>query len=200
MKSRLLPLPAALAATGLLLTGCGGLTNPYATTRTRALAYTARSRASASDHDPGPERGGSIPKVAARQQTRLATTARQASPVAAIRRYLELYINWTAADVSAQQRKLASISFAAARAQALQAAASYRHDGTLAKSEVANSGTVIAIARGEGLAAGDWVIVTSETTTGKGDYEGLPAQIHVTYAQLAKTKTGWVISSWSPQI
>jgi hypothetical protein len=58
---------------------------------------------------------------------------------------------------------------------------------------------VISIAAGQGTAAGQWVIVTSETTSGQGSYHGLPAQLHVTYAQLTKTATGWVISEWSPQ-
>jgi hypothetical protein len=43
------------------------------------------------------------------------------------------------------------------------------------------------------------VIVTSEHTTGSGDYTGLPAAAHVTYAHLTHTPHGWVIDQWSPQ-
>ena len=43
------------------------------------------------------------------------------------------------------------------------------------------------------------MIVTSERTTGQGDYAGLPAAAHVTYAHVTHTPTGWVISQWSPQ-
>jgi hypothetical protein len=151
------------------------------------------------DHDPAPERGGTIPTASVHVQASLAASAGRPTPTSALARYAHLYVNWTASDVADHETKLASISLGSARAQALQAAASYRHDSTLSRSEVANTGTVIAITRGEGAAASDWVVVTRETTTGKGDYEGLPAELHVTYAQLTKTATGWVISSWSPQ-
>ena len=43
------------------------------------------------------------------------------------------------------------------------------------------------------------MIVTSEHTTGNGDYAGLPATAHVTYAHLTHTPHGWVIDQWSPQ-
>ena len=56
-------------------------------------------------------------------------------------------------------------------------------------------GRIVRLARG----AGQWVIVTSEKTTGQGDYQGLPAQLHITYAQLTHTPGGWVISAWEPR-
>ena len=86
-----------------------------------------------------------------------------------------------------------------ARAAALQAAASYGRDQLLLNGHVANTGTIVSIAAGQGPQHGDWVIVTSEHTTGEGDYAGLPAVAHVTYAHLTHTPTGWVISQWSPQ-
>jgi hypothetical protein len=196
MSRRPLPLAAALAAG--LLTGCG-LANPYANPGAQTAIRTAITESPTTDHDPRPERGGAIPKVAARHQAAVTAAAGQATQVAAVRRYARLYVNWDATDVATQQSELASISVEVARAQALQAAASYRHDSTLHKSQVANSGNVVAITRGEGTAANYWVVVTQETTTGKGDYQGLPAQLHITYAQLTRTATGWVISSWSPQ-
>ncbi|MGO9754085.1 MAG: hypothetical protein ACLP22_21905 [Solirubrobacteraceae bacterium] len=35
-------------------------------------------------------------------------------------------------------------------------------------------------------------------TTGQGDYQGLPATLHVTYAQLTHTPAGWIVTSWTP--
>jgi len=43
------------------------------------------------------------------------------------------------------------------------------------------------------------VLVSQETTSGSGDYAGLPAAMHVTYAQVTHTPQGWVISQWSVQ-
>ena len=155
------------------------------------------STATATDADPNPERGGSIPPAA--QHAKLATNAAEPTPQAALVRYAQLYINWTAKTVAAVQHELAAISTGQARAQALQAAASYGHDSALRASKVANTGSVIAIAAGQGPAAGSWVIVTQETTTGSGDYAGLPSTDHVTDARLAHTRNGWIVSSWSPR-
>ncbi|MGO9750786.1 MAG: hypothetical protein ACLP22_04590 [Solirubrobacteraceae bacterium] len=71
-------------------------------------------------------------------------------------------------------------------------------DSTLAESQVTNSGQVVAIAPGLAGAAADWVVVTREHTTGQGDYQGLPATLHVTYAQLTHTPAGWIVTSWTP--
>ena len=43
------------------------------------------------------------------------------------------------------------------------------------------------------------MIVTQESTTGAGDYAGLPPTDHVTDAQLTHTRNGWIVSSWSPR-
>ena len=48
------------------------------------------------------------------------------------------------------------------------------------------------------MAAGRWVLVSRESTTGTDDYAGLPAALHVIYAQLTHTPQGWV-AQWSPQ-
>lgn len=199
-----LPLPAALAAViALALAGCG-LTDPYAsqppTTHPRtAQAIGTTVSVGLADADPVPERGGTIPASATAGQNQIAADAAEPTPAEALRKYALLYINWTAGTVPAVQDKLASISVGQARAQALQAAASYRNDTTLQASQVANAGTVVAIAPGQGPEAGSWVIVTQETTTGRGDYAGLPASDHVTYAQLQHTQEGWAVSSWSPR-
>ena len=86
-----------------------------------------------------------------------------------------------------------------ARAAALQAAASYSRDPELERSRVANTGAIVSLAPGQGPQRGDWVIVTSEHTTGQGDYAALPATAHVTYAHLTHTPHGWTVNLWSPQ-
>ena len=130
---------------------------------------------------------------------RLGAGAGRTSPQAALARYAELYVNWTAAGVAANQRQLAAISLGQARAQALQAAASLARDPELTKSAVSNTGSVVAIAPGQGAAAGLWVVVTREQTIGKGDYAGLPPTLHVIYAQLTRTANGWVVTRWQPE-
>jgi hypothetical protein len=180
-----------------------GAPNPYAASTTR-LARTqpaARSTTAATvtNGDPIPERHGTVPQGATRAGELLAAGAGRPTPRQALLRYARIYINWDAGTLARTQRQLAAISLGGARAQALQAAASYQHDATLRRSDVANRGQVVSVAAGQGPAAGQWVIVTSEKTTGRGDYQRLPAQLHVTYAQLTHTAGGWVISAWEPR-
>jgi hypothetical protein len=199
------PVLATLAA-ALLATALGGClnihdpeaNNPTTTTTTTATTTTSGAQRTAVNPTPVHERGGTIPAGARQAQSTLAPTAATASPVAALERYASLWCNWTAATVLARQRELASISLGQARAQALQAAASLAADRTLADSGVANSGQVVAIAPSLSD-AGQWVVVTRERTTGQGDYQGLPATLHVTYAQLTHTPNGNVVSVWAPQ-
>jgi hypothetical protein len=196
-----------LVAASLTIAGCG-ITNPYQTSRPAATPATTPSVSTSapstaqdpSDRPPGshsPE--PSIPSAAAAAQNELGAGAGEPSPQAALERYAQLYTNWTSSTLGAIQRELASISLDQARAQALQAAASYTNDTVLQQSKVANAGTVVSIAAGQAAAHGQWVIVTSETTTGQGDYRGLPPTVHVTYAQLTHTRHGWIVSAWNPQ-
>ena len=182
--------------------GCAGISNPYQstdTTRTPTATSMATTTAPADSGDPAPERGGTIPSSARAAQNKLATGAARRSPEAALERYAELYVDWTAADVAARQRELASISLGQAKAQALQAAATAARDTQLLKSRVANSGNVVAITRGRGPAAGEWVLVTREQTSGQGDYAGLPPTLHVIYAQLTDTASGWIVTRWQAE-
>lgn len=202
MRPLHLRLPAALAIV-LTLAGCG-LTDPYtsqhpATTSTSASTSTTSTTATTANVDPAPERGGTIPNAAQAAQNDPAADAGSPTPQAALDRYANVDINWTARTVAGIQGQLAALSVGQARAQALQAAASYGHDSTLQASQVANTGSVVAIAPGQGPAIGLWVIVTRETTTGQGDYAGLPPTDHVTDAQVEHTHHGFVVSAWSPQ-
>ena len=149
------PAPATALAVALTLAGCG-LTDPYtsqhpATTSTSAPTISTSPTPTVTDADPAPERGGTIPNAAHAAQSELAASARMPTPQAALERYANLDINWTAHTVAGIQDQLAAISLGQARAQALQAAASYGHDSTLQSSQVANTGTVIAVAPGQGL-------------------------------------------------
>jgi hypothetical protein len=127
------------------------------------------------------------------------TTAGAVAPRALLSRYTTLSINWTSATLASRQRQLAGMAVGGARAQALQTAASYGAGSTLQRSRVADHGEITSIAAGEGPRHGWWVITTQETTTGTGDYQGLPAQAHVYAAQLVHTTHGLAVSTWSPQ-
>jgi hypothetical protein len=192
-------LAAATALMTVVLASCG-LTDPYQQHAVISRPTTATPAPPPSDQaDPAPERGGTTPQSTHAEQTTLAPDAAQASPQAALARYARIFLNWNVRDVVQVQRRLASISLGQARAQALQAAASAARDGELAASRLANHGQVIALAPGQASAAGRWVIVTSERTTGQGDYQGLPPTQHLIYAQLTRTPAGYVVSQWAPQ-
>jgi len=180
------------------LAGCAGIANPYQTAST-ATKSTSTAATPADTGDPTPERNGSVPGHDQGVIDHLGAGAGRTSPQAALARYAELYVNWTAAGVAANQRQLAAISLGQARAQALQAAASFARDPELTKSAVSNTGSVVAIAPGQGAAAGLWVVVTREQTIGKGDYAGLPPTLHVIYALLARTASGLVVTRWQPE-
>ena len=183
---------AAALTTAIALTGCLSIHNP----ETNLNHPTTSSTASVSTNPtPAPERGGTIPAAASRAQRQLTSGA--GTPTAALERYASVWSNWTAATVVARQRQLAGMSLGQARAQAEQAIASFKNDQTLARSHVANSGQVVAIAPAL-HAPGQWVVVTSEATSGQGDYAGLPPTLHVTYAQVTNTNRGFVVSRWSP--
>jgi hypothetical protein len=198
-RQRLHLVPALFAS--VALTGCG-ITDPYTHHAVHSSTATSARRADAttgtvtdpSEPPPATPTTTAASGVTASTSTSGAATARQA-----LRLYTRLYINWTATTIGAHQRQLAAMSQGTARAAALQAAASYSRDPELEHSRVANTGTVVSIAAGQGPERGGWVIVTSEHTTGTGDYTGLPAAAHVTYAHVTNTPHGWVIDQWSPQ-
>jgi hypothetical protein len=183
------------------LAGCG-ITDPYTHHAVPRSTTTSAPRADAtigtvtdpSEPPPATPTTTADSGVTAGTSPSAAATARQA-----LRLYTRLYINWTATTIGAHQRQLAAMSQGTARAAALQAAASYSRDPELEHSRVANTGTVVSIAAGQGPQRGDWVIVTSEHTTGTGDYTGLPAAAHVTYAHLTHTPHGWTVDQWLPQ-
>jgi hypothetical protein len=184
------------ALSAVALTGCG-IPDPYSAKQPATTSASSPTIA-VTNADPAPERGGTIPAGARAAQGRVAVTAARPTPEAALEQYAGLYVNWSAQSVVEAQHQLAALSIGQARAQALQAAASYTRDQTLAESGVANSGHLVAITPSL-TTSGQWVLVTSEQTTGSGDYAGLPPTLHVIYAGLTRTSTGWVVSEWAPQ-
>jgi hypothetical protein len=202
MRHRHAPSILLAASAAVALAGCG-LSDPYTPKQPSSSVPNSTSTSTTqstttTNADPAPERGGTIPPGARARQSQLATGAGQPTPQSALEHYARLYVNWSARTVAADQRELAAISIDQARAQAQQAAASYAHDQTLQQSGVANSGHLVAITSSI-TTPGQWVLVTSEQTTGKGDYAGLPPTLHVTYAQVTRAPSGWVVSEWAPQ-
>jgi hypothetical protein len=191
---------AAIAVAAVVLAGCG-IADPYAarvhSTSTTASTSTAITNPQAGD--PVPERNGTVPPGVWSAQNKLSTNAGAPTEEAALTRYALIEINWTSSSIGHVQRELAALSLGQARAQALQAAASDGRDSILQHSHVANSGTVVGVAQGQGTAAGRWMIVTSERTTGAGAYAGLPAALHVTYATVTHARSGWIVETWQPQ-
>ena len=167
----------------LALAGCG-ISDPY-TASHRSPRQASTSGAGEPDDD-----GPSPPRVSATHGA-VATT-----PQAALIRFAGLYVNWTADTLAADARRLALLSTGQARAQAL---AEVRDPpATLARYDVSNSGSVAAIAAGQGTERGRWAVVTNEQTDGYGPYQGLPAASHVTWATVARVAGGWVVSGWYP--
>ncbi len=128
-----------------------------------------------------------------------ATNSMSATPQIALRRYALAYTNWTATNLAATERRLASLAVGAARLTAEQIAASNSATVELAANHVQNKGVVLTIAPGLGPAVGQWVVVTQEQTTGTGPYAGLPPTLHVTLAGTERVNGGWVIAKWTPR-
>ena len=171
---------------------------PSPTTTTRAPNPTTATSAPRDAGDPAPERGGRIPPAAQATQQALAPRADSATPRGALERYANLAINWTWRNLADRERRLASISLGQARAQALATAAQAGANPALRAHQVTNAGRSVSIAPGRGAAAARWVIVTAEQTSGTGPYTGLPQTLHITYAQVTHTPSGYLVSQWHP--
>ena len=176
---------AAILATALVLvlTGCG-IHDPYTTTQRTSSTASNQTAKVPDDDGPSPPHPTATPRGAA------------PSPQAALAHYGSLYVNWTAATLATDERRLAALSTGQARAQALAEAA--HPSPTVARYAVSGSGSVVAIAEGRGTGRGRWAVVTVEQTNGYGPYQGLPATSHVTWATVVHVTQGWVISGWFP--
>jgi hypothetical protein len=118
--------------------------------------------------------------------------------------FAEAYINWNAADVSAQMARLARASVGQARSELALAAAQTRGDTTLSQGGIANRGTVEAVAPLLGR-SGRYVVVTRESTiaTETDAYQGLAPAWHLTLATVTAIDSGggrrWAVSGWQPE-
>lgn len=186
--TRALVTAAVIAAAALV--GCG-ITDPTATT-TGSVA-PAPGRESAVEHA---NRTGEKPHTRAVSPT---PAHGSATPEQAVRRFAELYINWTYRNLAAHQRRLAAISVGSARAAELQAAAHTPADTELRQGRIRNVGTIVTIGVRAGAPPGSYVVVTHEATDGNSAYVGLEAGYHVTLTRVRRTGAGWAVSEWKPQ-
>jgi hypothetical protein len=125
-------------------------------------------------------------------------------PAAAVSAFARAYINWNAGDVAATMARLATLSIGQARSEMALAAAEARGDMALSQGQIANRGTVEAVARLAGR-GNRFVVVTREATTSaaSGAYQGLAPAWHVTLATVTQLpesgQSRWVISGWQPE-
>lgn len=183
--------PSLLVAIGCAtaLAGCG-IHDPdqrFANTHT-STATSAREPAGspeAAEHD-GPDQPAPM---------RLSAASLAPTPQAALARFARLYINWSAAQLPERARQLATLSIGQAHAEAFLIA---ERAQTLERYRVTNSGTVVALAPGQGDEQGRWAVVTNELTSGSGPYLGLPATSHVTWATVTRQANGYVVTTWYP--
>jgi hypothetical protein len=181
---------ALIAACAIALAGCS-LDDP--STTTSSTGATTPTTATMTSED-GLSGSASVAGSAARPSPR-STALSAPTPQAALRRFARVYVNWSARYLKQVASRLAAMSTGQARAQALQLAT---RAAALERYEVANSGTVVAVARGEAQQRGRWAVVTRETTSGTGPYAGLPTTSHVAWAAVARRRGGYVVSGWYP--
>lgn len=182
---------APLLAVALLAAAGCGLHDPYATHRATQTSTSTPASPSTASTDTQDNDGPPLPATAP-----LALGGAARTPLQALKRYGQLYINWNYQNLPAVQRQLASISEGQARQQAL--ASANHHSRDLTRYQVTNSGQVTGIAAGQGTERGKWAVVCDEQTSGQGPYLGLPVTTDVTWATVRHQADGWVITGWYP--
>lgn len=187
---RALVLATAAVAVTAALAGCG-ITDPTATSTD--IREPASPRESAVQHV---NRTGEKPtaRTVAHPPADVSPT-----PQLAVRRFAELYVNWTYRTLAAHQHRLAAMSVGPARAAQLRAAAHTPADTELRQGRIRNTGTIATIGLRADTPAGSFVVVTHETTDGNSEYVGLKAAYHVTLARVQHVRGGWAVSDWQPQ-
>jgi hypothetical protein len=175
---------AAAAVCALVLGGCS-----LGTARTQTVQPSKVAQAQATHEYPSPP------------PPRQTTAGGADTPLAAIRSFASVYINWQADTVAAQLRSLAAQAVGQARSAMQLAATQTAQDYELQRGGVANSGTVEAIAPLAGH-RGEYVVVTREQTTATASaaYEGLRPAWHLALATVTELDPGsWVVSRWQPE-
>jgi hypothetical protein len=128
-----------------------------------------------------------------------ATGAPAPTPTEAVAAFAELYVNWTYATLAETRRSLGDLAVGEAAAAQRRAAAETSGDYELRRGKVENHGEIVTVAPQRGASAGHFVVVTRETTTGAGAYDGLPPAYHVTLVTTEAIDGGYAVSSWRPQ-
>lgn len=194
---------AALALV-LVLDGCADLTllpartisRPTRANRIPARGLAAELRRAQDSHE--------LPSPASPQYAPGA-----GSPVQAIRRFAQEYVNWSAANVERRMGSLARTSVGQARSEMSMTAADVRGDRTLSEAGIANHGTVEAVAPLAGK-RDSFVVVTREWTTAAytSAYQGLAPAWHLTLVTVATVRRSlrsrhggprWAVSVWQPE-
>lgn len=123
------------------------------------------------------------------------------SAIAAIRAFVNAYINWNAQSVSGDMLALAARSVGQARSALQLTAAQTADDYELKQGGIANSGKVEVVALLPG-ARDQYVVVTRERTSASNTtlYQGLRPAWHVAIATVRQIRPGvWALSGWQPQ-
>ena len=203
-RPQLIPTAIALVAAGLLA-GCG-ITDPDrpaapAATPTAAKAASSSSTTTAADAgDPPAERNGHVPAAATAAETRLPAGAATEHPTRSGDPATRgLYINWTAAQADrrptpprADLDRRRPVTGPAGRCDGLN-----RHPARPKPRLEHRAGDQRpARGRSRGRPVGDRDL---RENARQRRLQGLPAQLHVTYAVVTDTSQGWVISQWAPQ-
>jgi len=186
MRRRRLAVLVATVVLGFATTGCG-LSDPYGRSSSTRSSATAPRVVDNEVRPAQPYRDTSVPAAPA------------ATPELAIERFARLYVNWTYRTLAAHRLQLARMAVGAAAAEQRRGAVESAHDYELAQGRVANTGQLVAVAVRRRGRAGQYVVVTRETTTGADTYEGLPPAYHVTLVTVAAVGGGWAVSAWEPQ-
>ena len=190
--------PAALVA-AFCLGGCATLgVNATRTTTTRTTTTRVSAATSAASRLAQAQATHEYPSPPPGPQT---VTGGQTSPVSAIERFADTYINWDAQDVAGRLRALAGQSLGQARSAMALAAAGAANDYELRRGGVANAGSVQAIAPLH-KSADQFVVVTLERTsaTNTTAYAGLRPAWHLAIATVVRLGAGqWALSGWQPE-
>jgi len=131
--------------------------------------------------------------------SRSALAAAAPTPIAAIRRFAELYINWRAETLADHRRRLAALSIGDASSAEARAIAETGTDYELHRSHIANRGRIVAITPTIPYRSGVYLVITRERTTGTGIYDELEPAYHLTSATAVRIPGGWAVSQWHPQ-
>jgi hypothetical protein len=180
---------AVLMLAGVVIVlGLCGCSNPYASS-------PAGGPGSLGD---GVQNAGEPRAPAPRQAGARGVVDLQPTAQGALVQFASRYSNWSYRTLASDQLALGATSVGGARLSERQAAASTRADSALARGHISNSGVVLSVSA-DLARSGWWVVVTSERTSGGGEYEGLSASDHVTLAQVAHVGGGWAVSQWLVQ-